>query len=264
MPELVQSRKKKKRNSSQLELEQRIEHNIPRSTVKLKFLAKPDQLDFSLPENHIALITDDGSLTTSILAQSLTERGWKVVVLSFPQSLVAKQLPLPTEVNRVVLQELSEEHIKQQVTAITANFGPIAAFINLNPVSVGDRQEGIRFLETEAVILKQVFFLAKHLKTSLNQAASLGRSCFFSVTRLDGEFGLGRKVNYSPIGAGLFGLTKTLNYEWKPVFCRAVDLSHEFSEQQSAQYILAELYDPNCCLVEVGYGAQGRTTLITE
>ncbi|MGQ4647809.1 hypothetical protein [Lyngbya aestuarii] len=221
-------------------------------------------LDFTLPENHICLLTDDGSQTTSKLAQSLIERGWKVVVLSFPQSVIAQQAPLPGQINRVVLEDLSEAHLQQQLTAITTNYGPIAAFIHLNPVGQGEQSEGIRFLELDQSLIKQVFFLAKHLKKSLTEAAGKGRSCFFTVSRLDGEFGLGHKVNYSPISAGLFGLTKTLNHEWKPVFCRAIDLSPEIDTELSANYILAELHDPHFLLTEVGYGSQGRATIISE
>jgi hypothetical protein len=39
-------------------------------------------------------------------------------------------------------------------------------------------------------MLKQVFFLAKQLKKSLNQASQQGDTCFFTVARLDGELGL--------------------------------------------------------------------------
>jgi len=58
-----------------------LNHNIQRNLVTLKVLPEPDRLDFTLPEQHICLISDDGSLTTSKLAQSLVERGWKVVIL---------------------------------------------------------------------------------------------------------------------------------------------------------------------------------------
>ncbi|NER27244.1 MAG: hypothetical protein F6J89_06300 [Symploca sp. SIO1C4] len=220
-------------------------------------------LDFTLPENHICLVSDDGSQTTSTLVKSLTERGWKLVVLSYPQSVIPQQAPLPEGIKRIELKELSEAHLQQQLVTITDNYGPIAAVVHLHPYFQGTKGEGIRFLEAEKDILKQVFFLAKHLKQSLNQAASQGHSCFVSIARLDGEFGFTGKVNYSPISAGLFGLTKTLNHEWKSVFCRAIDISPEVNSELSAQYIISELYDPNYHLAEVGYGSQGRTTLVS-
>jgi hypothetical protein len=48
------------------------------------------------------------------------------------------------------------------------------------------------------------------------------------------------------------------------VFCRAIDLSSDLDVDQSVQYILAELHDPNCLITEVGYSFQGRTTLVCE
>jgi hypothetical protein len=146
---------------------------------------------------------------------------------------------------------MSEEHLQQQLAAI----GPVGAFIHLNP-SLTDA-EGAK------AVVKHVFFLAKHLQGSLNAAASTGRSCFMTVTRLDGEFGLGGG-EFEAISGGLFGLVKTLNLEWPQVFCRAVDLAPDLDPGQAVQHILAELHDPNRLIVEVGYGAQGRTTLTSE
>ncbi|HEY9668576.1 MAG TPA: SDR family NAD(P)-dependent oxidoreductase, partial [Coleofasciculaceae cyanobacterium] len=241
-----------------------LKHNIQRSLVRLKVLPEPDFLDFTLPDKHIGLLTDDGSFTTPKLAKALKERGWKVVVLSFPQSLIANPLPLPEGISRVLLDNLSEEHLKQQLAAITANYGPIAAFIHLNPSHHDEHSDKVRFLEVEKALLKHVFFIAKHLKKSLNEAARQGRSCFLTVARLDGGFGLGRKTNFGVISAGLFGLTKSVNLEWESVFCRALDLSPDLDAEQSTQSIIAELHDPNRLIVEVGRSSQERVTLVCE
>ncbi|MEH1965741.1 SDR family NAD(P)-dependent oxidoreductase [Nostoc sp.] len=237
---------------------------ILRSPVRLKYLPEPDALDFTLPEQHIALLTDDGSLTTAKLAETLLKRGWKTVVLTFPATVIPKQSALPEGINRVVLADLSEEHLQEQLTAIATNYGAIAAFIHLNPSTHEDTSNNVRYLESEKAILRHVFLIAKYLKEPLNQAALQGRSSFVTVARLDGEFGLGQKTNFGAIGAGLFGLTKSLNQEWESVFCRAIDLSHDLDAETSAQHILAELHDPNLLVVEVGYGSQGRATLICE
>ncbi len=237
---------------------------ILRSPVRLKYLPEPDVLDFTLPDEHIALLTDDGSLTTAKLAQILCKGGWKLVVLSFPESLIAQRSPLPEGISRVVLADMSEEHLQQQLAAIAINYGQIAAFIHLNPSNHEKNSDGIRYLESEKAILRHVFLIAKFLKEPLNQAAALGRSCFITVARLDGEFGLGQKTNFGAIGAGLFGLTKTLNQEWESVFCRAIDLSPDLDPQTSAQHIFAELHDPNLLVVEAGYSSQGRATLVCE
>ncbi|WP_414550487.1 SDR family NAD(P)-dependent oxidoreductase [Anabaena sp. CCY 0017] len=237
---------------------------IRRSPARLKFLPEPDFLNFTLPAQHIALLTDDGSLTTTKLAEALSKRGWKTVVLSFPQTLIGKQSPLPDSINRVVLSDLSEEHLQQQLNAIASEYGKVAAFIHLNPPSLQNSSNHVCYLETEKSLLRHVFLTAKYLKESLNQAAEQGRSCFLTVARLDGEFGLGQKTNFGAISSGLFGLTKTVNQEWEPVFCRALDISPDLDAQTSVEHILAELHDHNRLVVEVGYTAQGRTTLICE
>ncbi|MEH1902158.1 MAG: beta-ketoacyl synthase N-terminal-like domain-containing protein [Nostoc sp.] len=241
-----------------------LEHNILRHPVKLRSLPQPDYLDFTLPEGHIGLITDDGSLTTYKLTESLIEKGWKVVVISFPQSLIAQQAPLPTGVTRVTLANLSEEHLQQQLQAIASHCGAIGAFIHLHPMFVANHTGSISYNESEKAIIKHVFLMAKHLKPSLNEAARHGRSCFCTVAHLDGGFGLEYKVNFGAIGAGLFGLTKTLRWEWPKVFTRAIDLSPRLDAKQSVQNIIAELHDPNLYISEVGYGAQGRVTIIAD
>ncbi len=219
-------------------------------------------LDFILPEKHICLLSDDRSPTTSQLTQSLTELGWKVVVLSFPQSTVAEQAPLPEGISRVVLKDLSEEHLKQQLAAIAADYGPIAAFVHLHPSIQDAQNDGSLYLEAETAIIKHVFFMAKHLKKSLNEAAWQGRSCFITVARLDGKFGLGGQTNFGAIGGGLFGLTKALNWEWKSLFCRAIDRSPDLDAPTSAQHIIAELHDPNLLIAEVEYSLEERATLV--
>ncbi|WP_228059619.1 type I polyketide synthase [Plectonema radiosum] len=224
-------------------------HHISRAKVKQQFLPKPDKLEFDLPVGHICLLTDDGSQLTGKLAQTLKDKGLMVVVMNFPQSVKSS---LPLGIERITLENGSDEEIKTQLTTIKLNYGEIAAFIHLHPVH-----------QAETAIIKQVFLLAKHLKTSLTQAGKLGRSCFMTVTRLDGELGCSGKNQLSAITGGLFGLTKSLRWEWQSVFCRAIDLNPDFDTTIATQHILAEFHDPNRLISEVGYGTRGRMTLIS-
>ena len=112
--------------------------------------------------------------------------------------------------------------------------------------------------------MRQVFLAAKHLKETLNQASRTSRSIFMTVVRLDGEFGLGENIMFSPISGGLFGLVKTLNLEWEPVFCRAVDVSPQLDAGRLSEAVVAELHDPNRLVVEVAYNLTGRSTLAVE
>jgi acyl transferase domain-containing protein/acyl carrier protein len=227
--------------------------NIRRSIAKLQQLPTPDSLEFSLPENHIVLITDDGSSTTEKLAESLTAKGWKTVVLSFPgiDSNIHKGI------NRVVLTDWNEENLQQQLEQIADNYGTVAAFIHLHPATPLP-------LDIDKSILRHVFLIAKYLKEPLNEAAKFGRSCFINVARLDGEFGLGETHDFSAISGGLFGLSKSINQEWENVFCRSLDLNPEIDPETSVKHILAEIHDSNLLIQEVGYSKKGRVTLIAD
>ena len=225
--------------------------NIRRSIAKLQQLPTPDSLEFSLSENHIALITDDGSSTTEKLAESLIAKGWKTVVLSFP----GVESNVNAGINRVVLTDWNEDSLQQQLKQIADNYGTVAAFIHLHPATS---------LDIDKSILRHVFLIAKYLKEPLNAAAKFGRSCFISVARLDGEFGLGESHNFSAISGGLFGLSKSINQEWENVFCRSLDLNPDLDPETSVKNILAEIYDANLLIQEVGYSNKGRVTLIAD
>jgi hypothetical protein len=191
------------------------------------------------------------------------ERNWKVVVLSFPSSIAAPGASLPTGVARVSLGDMSEEHLQAQLAEIAQKFGPVGAFIHLNPPFTSPT-DGMMYSETEKQIIKHIFLLGKHLKDSLTTAAKNGSAVFMTVVQLDGKFGFGSDFEYSPISGGLFGLVKTLNLEWEPVFCRAVDISPEIPFEEVKDLVIAEIFDPNRRIIEVGYSREGRNTLVIE
>ncbi len=209
-----------------------------------------------MSSDRICLLTDDGSLITVKLADALTKQGWKVVVLSFPESTMTEKLPLPERINHVILSEMTEEHLKQKLETVVNNYGEVGAFIHLNPVNVTKSQA--------KALVKQVFLIAKHLKKSLDEAVKQGRSWFVTVTHLDGELGLGENSKFESIIGGFFGLTKTLGLEWQNVFCRTIDLSPDLDIEIAVNSIIAELYDPNLLISEVGYSLHKRTTITAE
>ena len=229
----------------------------------------PDWLAFELPKDQICLVTDDGSQTTVKLTHQLAEQGWNVVVLSFAQ-VPSSPTPLPNNVERIVLQEGSDAYLKKTLDAIAKDKGLPAVFIHLHPSLTATNTHSDTLLSsTESDIVKQVFFLAKHLKASLAEAAnSSNRAAFLAVARLDGAFGLDihteQPAPFSPVSAGLFGLVKTLGREWPSVFCRAVDLHPATTAQDSVACILAELHDGDHALAEVSYNRQGRFTLMAS
>lgn len=225
-------------------------------------MPKPAYLDFQLAQDSVCVITDDGSNLTIQLAQVLRQKQWQIVVLSFPESIIARTVRFPEELPRVILQNMGEEHLKEQLAAIAKNHGAIAGLIHLYPSPTT--------LESDQAIVKQIFLTAKYLKSYLNEAAENPYSCFITVSQIDGELGTSQSPHnptspsLHPLSSGLLGLTKSLNLEWEQVFCRALDFAPKLDNQTKVQSILGELHDPNRLIVEVGYSSQGRMTLVTE
>jgi hypothetical protein len=120
------------------------------------------------------------------------------------------------------------------------------------------------FSESEKTIARTAFLVAKYLMKNLTESAQLNYAAFVTVTHMDGEFGLTTSGVFGPVSGSLFGLVKTLNLEWDKVFCRAIDLSPDVNLVTSVEHIMAELYDPNRLISEVGYSSKGRFTLVVE
>jgi hypothetical protein len=196
--------------------------------------------------------------------RALSGLDWKVVVLNFPPNVVSKMSPLPAGIRRVSLANMNEDELQRALAEIGQKYGAIAAFIHLHPSSSAELNGSIHFPEVDRALVRQVFLAAKHLKEPLNQSAASSRSIFMAVARLDGEFGLGGDIPFSPVSGGLFGLVKTLNLEWEPVFCRVLDISPLLDASQLAADVVAELHDPNRLITEVAYDLEGRSTLIVE
>lgn len=185
------------------------------------------------------------------------------MVLSFPMDIVPQRSPLPEDIPRVALKDLSEAHLQQTLADIMAAYGSVNTFIHLHPRQPLPLDRTLCYPEFDKAILRQVFLMAKHLKQSLTTASHRCRSSFLTITALDGAFGLDRhrQKTFNAIAGGLFGLTKTLGHEWPEVFCRGIDFNPELNSAQIVKSILAELHDPNRMIAEVGYGPDGRTTL---
>ncbi len=233
------------------------EHGIHRSIATLTPIPAPDQLDYTVTPGSVCLITDDGTQTASLLAQKLSATGWRAVILGLPTTPSNGSVASNGSIERIPLPDLSENTI----TAVVRQFEQIGGFIHLNP-SAG-LSNGTMFLPQEKDIVKFAFLMAKHLKAPLHSNTSQ-RKFFTVVTRLDGTLGTKANQPFGTIASGLFGLTKTLRLEWNDVFCRAVDLAPQITDEQAAALINTELHDPNRLIAEVGYSSQGRVTLAAQ
>ena len=184
--------------------------------------------------------------------------------MQYPQNILKSHSYLPGDIERVVLSDMSENHLQTRLKELSANGGEVAVYIHLAPPEHILNSNDADPDEIHKTILKHTFLMAKHLKPDLNNAAKQGRGVFMTVTHLDGEFGLGKEAEFQPVEGGLAGLVKTLNLEWQAVFCRAIDLNPALGSDRTTDYIVAELFDPNRLMTEVGYTTDGRHTLVVN
>jgi len=235
-------------------------HRLPRGVVALKFLPTPDHLDMVFPKDRTCILMDGGTDLTPALAKALSAQGIKVVVLGLTDALVGDQRPMPKNIRRVLMEDLTETGIQNTLASLQQEYGPAGMYIHLDPPGMSAEA----FSENERTIARTTFLVAKYLKENLTEAAQSNYAAFVTVTHMDGEFGLTTSGLFEPVSGSLFGLVKTLNLEWDKVFCRAIDLSPDVNLAMAVEHITAELYDPNRLISEVGYSSKGRFTLVVE
>ena len=236
------------------------EHRLPRGIVALKFLPTPDHLDMVFPKDRTCILMDGGTDLTPALAKALSGQGIKVVVLGLTDALVGDQRHLPKNIQRVLMDDLTETGIQKTLAGLQQEHGPAGMYIHLDPPGTLEQASS----ENEETIARTTFLVAKYLMKNLTDSAQLNYAAFVTVTHMDGEFGLTTSGVFGPVSGSLFGLVKTLNLEWDKVFCRAIDLSPDVDVATAVEHILAELYDPNRLISEVGYTSKGRFTLMIE
>ena len=234
--------------------------------VRLKSLPPPDQLE-EQAMRACCLVVDDGTELTPTLCHNLQSAGWKVTVLNLPPEILPRRATLPPDVPRLTLAGTDDSSLERQVAELEAATGRIDGIVYLHAAGPGSV---LTFDESERQAVKGLFFLAKHLQPRLTDTTGVDRArpFFTTVTKLDGAFGLGLDGGEPPaqsaIAGGLFGLVKTIGLEWPSCHCRAIDLSPNITPQVAAERILGELLDPNRLVVEVGWGAHGRVTLVPD
>lgn len=232
-------------------------HGVERNEIGLKYLPKPDYLEFSLPKTHIALITNDGSELTNQVIKALEAEGNKVVVLNL------HNVSNP-HIQGITLAENNDAAIQTAIQNIESQYGKVGTFIHLHPHFEFQNGNFAQHFNTEREIIKSIFLVAKYIQPSLNELGQTNRANFLSITRLDGQSGLGKRGNVSVVGGGLNGLVKCLNLEWSPVYCRAVDIQPELPTGTIAQHIIEELHDPNRSIAETVINENGRAMLAAE
>ena len=229
-------------------------HSVPRKSIGLKFIPRVDVLVQDIPSLKPVVLTDEGGPLTLAVKTKLESEGHQVIVIQF--DAVKKNTSLK---NGISIPEINDQHIKTAVDTILAN-NEIGAFIYLHPHFTFSGHNFTQHFDVERRLLKATFLLAKYLQAPLNSTSKTQRTAFMTVSRLDGKFGTDKRSNMSIIGGGLSGLTKCMNLEWSPVFCRAIDAQPELSPEKTAAHLFLELHDADVRYIDVAINETGRMT----
>lgn len=229
-----------------------------RSILKKK-LNEPDRL-LSIPaENHLWVVMDEGEEVGKNLAGEMCKSGAKAVLLAFPENLVHYRSETTGTGDRITLPGCDEKQCKSALAEIGEKYGPISGFVYIHPfqkstpASIADL-----FQKEESMAARLAFWIAKHLRTSMDPKPDRDRLSFIAVSRMDGELGVSGRKPFTIFGGSLSGLIQSLGREWPEVFCRFLDIAPELSATDAAALILKELADPGIDLREVGYDSKGK------
>ena len=227
---------------------------MPRKSIGLKFIPKVDILVQDIKVLKPVVITDEGSDLTLAVKVKLESEGHKVIVIQFDAFKKNKSIK-----NGISIPKINDQNIKTVIDTILAK-NEIGAFIYLHPHFTFSGHNFTEHFAVERSLLKATFLLAKYLQAPLKTTSKTQRTAFMTVSRLDGKFGMDKRPDISIIAGGLSGLTKCMNLEWSPVFCRAVDVKPEISAKEIADNLFLELHDADVRYVDVAINENGRMT----
>ncbi|MDA0167631.1 SDR family NAD(P)-dependent oxidoreductase [Solirubrobacter taibaiensis] len=220
--------------------------NIGRTHIGLQVLPAIDELAMPFADQPVAVLVSsnnnnnngdtNGETLTTALTEALDADGWRVLQL-----------------------ELDDDD------AAAAAEARIEAF-----VAAAGRVDLCAYLATHTptgwgpacMQLEHALLLAKHVQGPLRVAAQTGkRAAFVTVTRLDAQLATSGVSEPAAVLSGVSGLVKTLAAEAPELFCRAIDIDPQLTDQMAAAAVLSECRDTHTETLEVGVDGLRRVTL---
>jgi len=218
---------------------------IKKHQVILREIAQPtDYIECFRPEAHVLLITSEQE-QSQVIKSALEAKSFSVSTLSLPS------IETTFSENHYTLDNWNEQalvNVLEQLPEIDAVIFP--------HMSEAHNFENFDLNHQDVRSLKHLLLIAKFFKTAMDQQSQY-RKAFIALTRVDGKLGLSDSTS-DFLSSGCFGLIKTLAMETEHLFCRTLDASPEMSNSQLADVLLAELFDSNVHLIDVGVTANQR------
>eukprot|EP01105_Mastigella_eilhardi_P020876 TRINITY_DN500_c0_g1_i6.p1 TRINITY_DN500_c0_g1~~TRINITY_DN500_c0_g1_i6.p1 ORF type:complete len:4763 (+),score=1014.87 TRINITY_DN500_c0_g1_i6:363-14651(+) len=226
----------------------RLAPEIDLTWASSKPLPLPAKLALTWPAERPVLLVDGG--LTAALVPLLTALGCNVVLITFPNEGPVTDC---AAVASVPCADREEATLQTVLGKVQERHGTPTGFIYQNNEASAVAMQGK---------LKWLLLAAKHISKALHVAVPGGRTFFVTITRLDGQLGLGaRRLHAAKVDdliaaeeGAAFGLCKVLAIEWlRAVFVRAVDIAPSLPAEEAAACAMRELACPDLTLREVGY-----------
>ncbi|WP_236794652.1 type I polyketide synthase [Amycolatopsis sp. GM8] len=182
-----------------------------------------DRLDEPYATGKTALVIDHGEPAAEVLATALEQRGWTV-----HRADAGGQ-------EDAALSTWDGDRIEHTVGKALEPATRLDLCLTVLPAD-GQWQAGARRLADTILTAKLV-----HDRLT---ATTGSRAAFVTVTRIDGALGhRGDRPAAASLIGGVAGLTKTLAQEAPALFCRALDLAPELTDEALTEAVLDELAD---------------------
>lgn len=221
--------------------------------IALRYLPEPDRLEFSWPEGCVCVVHGHGGDFAGELAGRLAARGWQTVLLT------SAPIPVVEGTDVFHADPADPESLDLALAEIRRAYGRLSAYVEITARPESGAADMLS--HASKTQLKSTFLAAKSLKPLLTDP-DLPRAWHVTVDRFDGKLGLaGSGSSARRTGGGISGLAKTLGQEWPSVFCRNLDLHPDFNLEEAVDIVIAEIFDPDSSLAEVGRHPEGRFTI---
>ncbi len=231
--------------------EPKARHAIKRYNIEPKALSAPVMIPVQgMNTEGSWLVVSEPSPLAAAVIEELKDRGISVVPLEMGGQ------------GKYKLTSGAEDEVVAMLKTIAGQEKPVCGILYVNPFYDAEALDSL-FLQKEENYVTSLFFIAKHLYAQMTSQNQGKRTLFAIITQFDGNLGIGKNRLYPVISSGLYGLAKSLRWEWPSVFFRIIDLSPDIARDKMGAMVWAELLDEDKHTIEVGLDQQGRRTTLS-
>ena len=131
----------------------------PHNEVALKKLPAAINTELNFAKNSVVIINDDGQ-HAGLLAEKLTAKGLIVAVVHAPQSVLAQQSPVSSDIQQFTLEAINDDSVNSVLVEIN-KLGEVAGFIHLQPKVEASENLGLQLSNQAFAQLESAFLWAK-------------------------------------------------------------------------------------------------------